>query len=43
VGAQEEVAVREWAVPTDCYDTDSGRLLEFVVQRTSEVLAQRGR
>jgi hexokinase len=40
---QGERVLREWPIPPECFDTDSGRLLDWVAERTLGVAAEVGR
>jgi hypothetical protein len=42
LGVQEDLLLREWAIPPSCFDTENGELMKFVVDCTAQVLAERG-
>lgn len=36
----EEQDIREWPIPKECFNTDSGKLLEFVADCVEEMLVE---
>nr|AHF54566.1 hexokinase 2 [Parachlorella kessleri] len=42
-GSTESSSIREWLIPEECYDTDNGRLLDWVAERTIEFAQEHGR